>query len=336
MIIVDKFNPYFIHSFSNCSARITSKQLWDDLILNIAYCPVEYLNDYIDYESEYLKNNSCIDLSIVIFSGSIPIAIMPIYFVTLNLNLFKYIILPPLYCKSVSDKIVNESNKNIINFLFDYKRIHNLNFQFIFNFENSLYLNNFYLNLLILNPTVKVSYKLYLHLDSEVGIIRSNFRKSYKSLINNGIKLFNVCFLFKEDVNIWNKFKEFHFKVSGRRTRSDDSWDLQHKAIINGSAFLSYIQKEDSGELIGAAYFFYTEHEARYSVGVYNRDLSDLAISHTIQYSVIVKLKEMGIRFYCLGDSIYDDNEFSDKEIKISHFKKGFGAQTVCSHTINI
>ena len=65
--------------------------------------------------------------------------------------------------------------------------------------------------------------------------INKDYRKSYKSLINSNIKKYDLQVLDNNNfkIEIWEKFKQMHLKVSGKKTRSDSTWELQKQSLLN-------------------------------------------------------------------------------------------------------
>ncbi len=154
---------------------------------------------------------------------------------------------------------------------------------------------------------------------------KSMLRKSYKSLINWGEK--NLKTIILNDTNIseeiFESFRLFHIKVSGRETRSKETWDLQLAAILKKEAFLicCYI----SDHLVSAQYYIYGKKVAYYGVGVMDRDLmaQNLPLGHWPMIKAIKHLGELKVERLFLGSRQIND-EINSKEEAIHKFKSGF------------
>ena len=175
--------------------------------------------------------------------------------------------------------------------------------------------------------TCTLYYDLFLDLKPDLTEIRKNFRKSYKPLINSGAKLWTVGLLKKGDESIWQEYRVLHEKVSGRKTRSDLTWNMQLQEIEKGKSFLVWL-RSTSGEMVGGGLFNLTKDECVYAVGAYNRSLFDKPLGHVVQFSAITEMKERGIHWYKLGSRYFHAkcSGSTDKEVRIGEFKQGFAS----------
>jgi len=153
-----------------------------------------------------------------------------------------------------------------------------------------------------------------------------NIRKSYKSLISWGrreleIKVIDKNNLSRED---FLGFKAFHLKISGRQTRTDESWDLQYKIIEDGlgELLLAYY----NGELVAGSLFIDQYDLSLYFTGVYERSLFQFGLSHYLLYYGIVRAAERGLtKGFSLG--LFETDITDQKWYNIQFFKKGFAAR---------
>ena len=123
-----------------------------------------------------------------------------------------------------------------------------------------------------------------------------------------------------------------HYKISGRKTRSDKSWRLQYEAIKNNNGLLILIN-DLQNNLIGGGFFFIGEHDAFYSVGVFNRSLFNKPVGYNMQYEAIKYFIKKNKKIYRVGKlfSINDIPKPSQKQINISNFSKKFSSEVVMS-----
>lgn len=165
---------------------------------------------------------------------------------------------------------------------------------------------------------------------SEEEIYRQ-VRKSYRSLINWGKREMEIEVYESKnaDYQKFEKFREFHIKVSGRETRSKLSWDKQFEMIERNQAYLvlGYYQKN----LVSGSLNFFSRNECFYGVGVNDRELMEqkCAVGHWTIMKSILLAKEFGILHYNLGlvgpDAVFDNV----KEKNIALFKSGFSERRV-------
>lgn len=150
-----------------------------------------------------------------------------------------------------------------------------------------------------------------------------NLRKSYKSLINWGKNNMDVIHINKDNQSKeeFRLFKEFHYKISGRRTRSDESWDIQYDMIKDGLAEL--ILARHNNALVGGSLFSDYGDTSIYFTGVYERDLFQFGISHFLLYSGICRSFERG-NTSKFSNGYFDTDIEDPKWYNIQFFKKGF------------
>jgi hypothetical protein len=155
-----------------------------------------------------------------------------------------------------------------------------------------------------------------------------DLRKSYKSLLNWGKKNLSICYLVNQNISrdLFDSFKELHQKISGRQTRSDETWMIQYQMIQDnmGELILGYYE----GKLVAGSLFLDQGDVSIYSTGVYERELFDFGISHSLLYQGICRSYNRGnTSKFLLG---YFDTDIQDsKWYNIQFFKKGFSEKLV-------
>jgi hypothetical protein len=152
-------------------------------------------------------------------------------------------------------------------------------------------------------------------------------RKSYRSLINWGeknldVKVFSSDNCLFEDVQ---RMMQFHIEVSGRVTRSEDTWRLQYDQIRSKYAFM--IQAYYEKKLVASNLIMIGGRQAYYAVGVYDRQQMAMKrpMSHYPIWRAILEAKNYGCISFLLG-SVNNDEDISDKEINIAMLKDGFAS----------
>ena len=80
----------------------------------------------------------------------------------------------------------------------------------------------------------------YVDLSNSESIIRSSVRKSYKSLINWGLRNLDIKIHNSKNITLhkFNEIKMFHLLVAKKKTRSDKSWDIQYDMIKSAHGFI--------------------------------------------------------------------------------------------------
>lgn len=156
-----------------------------------------------------------------------------------------------------------------------------------------------------------------------------DIRKSYKSPINRGLKeqSFQIIDKFNLDEKKFKQIKDLHFKISGRKTRSDKSWDLQYSAIKNDSGFALTSFGEDKNDLYSAVYFYKTNHHAYYGTGLYTDYSKKYLYGYSIIWKAIVYCLERNITLCELDDNVKFKwiSDIDKKLVDISFLKGGFG-----------
>ena len=268
----------------------------------------------IKYNNEYFKG-CYVDYSIVVFEKSTFFIAMMSFSKDDKLSFFGESI-------NVYDSNENSTNLNLAYNIF-YKKI--LSFKKEFSFsklyfsDNKKILSKFFDN----SFSNLLDYQMDIDLSQSEDLIKMNIRKSFKSLINWGSANLKIEVISSDNANKikFDDFKDFHIKVSGRKTRNDHTWDLQFESLINNEAYLvlGYLE----GQLVSGAYIAHGSEIAYYGVAVNDRELMSkkLPIGHAILYNSILFAKKKGLSKFILGSLNYSED---DKVNAILKYKKGF------------
>ena len=120
---------------------------------------------------------------------------------------------------------------------------------------------------------------------------------------------------------------ELHYKVSNKVTRSEKSWLLNEKMIINRQGFLIRIMNND--QLISYSFFFHNKFNAAYSSSCSIRETFGLFknLTHKTIWKGIEYLKKIKCSYLTLDPSrtLYNSNKINLKEKNIQRFKASFG-----------
>lgn len=313
---------------------------WDKAFYDSDNQLVLYDSSFIDFRIECIKGNNieCEDLSFGVKLQNDIVAILPlIYFKSGNsfrLSIFDNTICPPIFSNKISKKL----EKEISSFIFDILKIIFIKLRIKKPIISDQLIPNqslSYWHKIIMNQTKKCSIvrELFVDLSKDYNFLKSNYRKSYKSLISKGNKLFIPHKFNQIDLNVWGEFKALHIRAAGRKTRSDKSWDLLLQQIKEQKAHL-YFCRDHNGKMVGGSLVMVTKYEAFYAIAAYNRDLFHLPIGHFLQDFIIKDLITYKINWYRLGRffSEIDFDHPTEKEVQIGQFKSGFSSDLIASY----
>lgn len=314
------------------------KGIWNDILVQLNYVPVAYTAASLSYQEAYMKCfvEELLDLSVVFFQNGKPIGIWPLS-LKLQSGIWEFVtnegaILAPLFINEVQDRsrkkiceVAIQSMENIYRKIAIVKsRMINQTWRAQHLFMES-HANSWYRKCLEKDAKTKLSHELYVDLSWDYEDIRKNVRKSFKALIHLGERLW--CIKVHEDISDeeFAEYQQLHYTVSGRITRSNESWALQKDAIRNKQAFLVTL-RDEADSLVGGGLFNVSRDEGVYAVGVYDRSLFDKPLGHAVQMAAIRHMKECGLKWYRIGTRFYhgEDQDPTDKEYSISYFKEGF------------
>jgi FemAB family protein len=284
----------------------------------------------IDYYIEYCKEKSNFEsLSSVVFQNSQPIAVFVLEIA--NEGKTKFVtsnggnITSPIYLKDLSKKVIKKINESLLTAISEFRKE---SFEYCFEYElNENGCSDWYVNLVTKYKVKEIVHNLYVDLSFPIEEIKSNFRKSFRPLVNRGVELWDVKIIDYDSTDIDKQFitfRDFHAFVAGYKSRSNKSWALQAEMVKVGKAFVVSIFDDD--ELIGFGFFPKNDMHCVYAVGVYDRDRFSQPLGHVVQFKAIEYMKKMGVKKYQLGIRFFltQQRSASEKEINISHFKEGF------------
>lgn len=305
---------------------------WDNTLAQLAFAPVAYNQYEIDYQLAYQRGLGidCQDLALVLYHDSRPCGIWPMSCAEHNgqalLTSYGRPLVPPLFVK----ELVNKSKKTLIKNCLDFVEAMCAELgigscQIAESFSDEVGLSDWHEQVMQRGATVSIQHELFVDLSMDIADIKARFRKSYKSLVTEGLRTWRVEVLRESNPAVWDGLRMLHQKMAGRVTRSIETWELQHQAIGKGAAFLVHLHNA-AGELVGGGYFAVTRDEGVYNVGVYDRTLFAQPLGHVVQYRAIEEMKARGLRWYKIGYRPYpsQDRNATEKEVSIGEFKQGF------------
>lgn len=214
------------------------------------------------------------------------------------------------------------------------ENIHDINFMIEERYINSIKQEN----ILKKNFFKKVSYTKHINLIYKIDEISKNFSKGLKHLLNKNYQ--NLSYKIIDNENYHSQIlemKKMHEEISKKITRSNQSWLLNEKMILNNKAFL--VQVSDLTKVISYSLFFYNGRESCYFSSCTYRDLfKDYKnISHRSIFKAIQYLSKKNCKDLILGETkiLYSKHKISDKEKNIGVFKSSFGGEKYLNYFLD-
>lgn len=301
-------------------------QYWQELITT-NYISPRYLKTNIETYCLALKNDSCFyeDASFVYIIDNKPVAgvFLPIEKREgdLTISYRGDFANAPIFAAGIAKKAVYKlideiaEGKKIAKIMFAVDPLENENYNYLQEFD--------YLDASIL------AYIINLKSDDLLKSCRKGHRCDIKKILND--KKFKVIVVDQKnsDYEIHEKYRELHYKCSGRTTRSNETFDLQFEDVKNGNAVLFGIQYENKH--IAFAYFKYNFDKAIYASGADDPDYNNFPLYHTLVYSAMEYLKRIGVHCINTGQPSSPSRQilyYPDlKQLNIALFKRGFCGQ---------
>ena len=163
--------------------------------------------------------------------------------------------------------------------------------------------------------------------------IQSRIRRTNKYSIAKGQDDYDIRIYDETSPDLEEAFEEFHkmhSEVAGRETRPQSTWDIQKEIIREscpekGWSFLVFIRDKRTNQLAGSALFNTTPQTGYYCVAAYDRSRFAKPVGHIVQAVAMERMREKGVRWYEIGDRIYEtDPGAYEKLLAIGHYKEGF------------
>lgn len=325
-------------------------QAWQTLWQTLAHQSTAYADSMLDYQNAYFSqiDRTLEDISLVLFNDGHACAIWPLTLSTcagsVRIPGTDKTVMAPLFASGLSTRSRKKICAHAIHFLRILGAEHGLT-QLLLEQHPQPGLDiggatDWHQQLLVAGATVVTRHDLYVDLRPPLADIRATYRKSYRPLVNLGLRTWSAFELNHTNAqpSVWAEFRQLHLDAAGRNTRSDETWAAQYQMIVNAEAFLIGLRDPVGGHLTGAGFFQFTRDEGIYSVAAYNRSLFDKPLGHAVQQRAIETLKRQGQTWYRLGQRFYaqDLPQPSDKEVSISVFKQGFASHVFCDYEFQL
>jgi hypothetical protein len=190
----------------------------------------------------------------------------------------------------------------------------------------------------LISPTVCCGFTAYI-LPTQIMDVQkppsdllTEMRKGHRSNIRRAEKVLEGVVISQENASpeLFASYQELHLKAAGRQTRPAETFEMMYDWIQNGYAIL--VGALLDGIPVSFAYVNIFKNCAYYGSACNDPEIKNLPLAHFVQWQILNWLHEHAFRHYEVGWQFYSDTEFlpaSEKEIAISHFKRGFGGVTV-------
>ena len=316
-------NKHFPHSNTDIKE-------WQKVLENCDSIPsCNYLLSMVDYYVAYNKDNSSINLSIVLYQDKEAIGIMPLI---AHQNQKKEWILSsngieivePIFKQTVARRVKKRFENELKDLIYSLARQLKIK-QCQFVNTDFFGLSGWYFMWAEKAKEVFSTHHILVDLSLSLQDIHLKFRKSFKPFINKGLREWRVEVHEKVTDELFEEFRLLHMSVAGRSTRPIESWNKQKEQIDSMESFIVKVTGEDD-VMVGACLFTYSRDSGFYSVGVYERELSDQPLGHVVQMKAIETFKKNGVKWYEIGLKRLkiDKKTPTDKELALTHFKQGF------------
>ena len=122
--------------------------------------------------------------------------------------------------------------------------------------------------------------------------------------------------------------RKMHIQVSGRETRSKESWIQNEKMILDGNGFI--VKAVYKNKPISYSFFFYNNRTCRYFSSCTLREYFKIIknITHKSLWYAILYAKKNSNYFYVGSSTVFSKKPLSEKELNIEKFKKQFSSKS--------
>lgn len=329
---------HLIDLYKSCGLSVifqnTNNEAWNETLQKCDYVPVAYTNMNVEFLYQHQLGNGITihNLSAVISWDNRRVGVWPLFISIYDgigtVNFLDNMVLPPVLISKTPASIEKQVVKSCLKIIDKLcQATGKETWRSMESFNDSKGLSTWHAQAMGLGATCWMNHEIFIDLHPDMAAIKSQFRKSYKSLISSGQKLWNVGVLETADENIWKEFIDLHVQVSGRVTRSNITWRIHYEDIVDGHSILVYL-RNTAGEMVGGGLFNFTKDEALYAVAAYDRTQFDKPLGHVVQYRAIEELKKRNVRWYKLGPRPFGSHTPApnEKEISIGEFKHGFAS----------
>ena len=228
-------------------------------------------------------------------------------------------------------KIYSSSNIRFNEYLIFYKFFKKFSekIKIQFQIDNDFFKKN--LNIIKLPPFNQIFETQKIDLKPSLDLIFSKFKKDLKERIKQAEKNSKI----KVELYDYKNYKKglikemqlLHEVVSGKKTRSDNTWKINEKMIKYKQAFIVKLLIDNKA--ISYSLFFHNNiYGITFSSCTLREYFKIAGINHLIKWIGISYLKKKGVRYYDIGITNYlsygGRSKITEKERNIAYFKSRF------------
>lgn len=124
-------------------------------------------------------------------------------------------------------------------------------------------------------------------------------------------------------------FKKDYFKIAGKQTRPNKTFEILGEWIEKGNGLL--LKARFGSATAGYVYILHHRYSAYYFMSATFEEYKKYNVNHFLLWKAFQILKIRGIDQIDLGEQVYNSLYYqpTEKEVNISRFKKGFGGKVV-------
>ena len=177
-----------------------------------------------------------------------------------------------------------------------------------------------------LDQVEQVINEIYIDLSKSNDEIKKNFSSTFRNEINRDYENTKFEIIDKRNYKKNQIFEmmNFHIKISGRKTRSDDTWKQNENMILSDKGFLIKVTYKD--KLVSFSFFYHNNFTCHYSSSVADREYyKQIRNMHHRSIWLAIDYSKKKCKFFSIGSiTIFNKNNISDKEKNIEKFKSKF------------
>ena len=275
---------------------------WQSVIEQHKTIPsIFHLFNTVEYYVAYFSQHKSINLSLVLYNNKQPVGVMPLMAHQNKSNQWVLSsngveIVEPIFIPTLARKVRKRLESQLVELVDTLSDSLNIKRNQFVNMEYGQ-MSDWYLMWAERANKAFSTHHLLVDLSLSLEEIRSKFRKSYKPLVNKGLREWKVEVHEEVSKEMFDKFRLLHKEVAGCSTRPIESWNRQKKQIDLSESFLVTVSNNQN-QMVGAGLFTHSSYQGLYCVGAYKRELFDRPIGHPVQLKAIETLKKKNVLWY--------------------------------------
>jgi len=126
-----------------------------------------------------------------------------------------------------------------------------------------------------------------------------------------------------------NEYRNDYYRIAGKKTRPEITFDIMSNWVKQGYGTL--LTATCGGAIAGHVFVVHWKDRAYYFASCAEPEFKEYNVGHYLQSKIFELLKKKGIKYYELGEIVYNTlfHQPTEKEYNISRFKKSFGGEVI-------